>query len=543
MVSAIGIVLSVLFSIISTGIMSYIGMATPIGPWIASTLVLGVTLLLRLFITSSIQSLAPLIFLIVSSASIGGILATALAFSLPTLYFLKPELFCSWMAEPELFVVIVTGLSLSSGLYGFWIADAFEDRWLIRHRLEFPIAQLVYRMLHAQDQIQRAYEMVTGFFGTLALCVLQEGMLGYSGLVTRSVVLCNSYFFGSMNGMALLQIPLLRFDLFPSFWAIGFVTGHLIAVPLLIGVISKVFFIDPIKVVGFYQLSDSDYLLAFCSGMVMVTAIQSLIYLPKILFKACFNGCKVLWRNKKICAKGFVDRYSLKLLSFSFVLSFVFLQQFHFSVLMFVYLLFFTLICTFQVVMIAGRTGLALLGRFATFVMVPAMFLFNVGYVELVFIATFVEIASGVATDVMFGRKLAQLANIPHCSMRRYQLLGLVIGGLSAGIVFWLLINSFGLGSADLFAQRAQARALLINIHQFDMYALLVGMIYGGFLHYCNVNPMLVLGGLLMPLNVSLGLITGGVFSLMSKNKERWYPFWSGVFASNSLWMIVRSIY
>ncbi|OGB97815.1 hypothetical protein A3F06_00250 [candidate division TM6 bacterium RIFCSPHIGHO2_12_FULL_36_22] len=543
MVRVIGIVLSILFSIVATAIMSYIGMATPIGPWIASTLVLAVTLLLRIFFTLPIHNLAPLVFLIVSSASIGGILATALAFSLPTLYFLKRELFLAWMVKPELFVAIITGLSLSGGLYGFWIADAFEDRWLVKHNLEFPIAQLVYRMLHAQDQIKRAYEMFIGFLSTLILCVLQDGIFSYNGLIARSVVLCNSYSLGVINGVPFFQTPLVQFDLFPSFWAIGFVTGHIIAMPLLIGVFSKIFFMDPIKALGFCHLSNMDYLLAFCSGMVVMTVIQSMIYFPKILFKSCLDGCKALCISNKFCTQGFVDRYNLKLLIFILIISFLFLRQFHFSILMFIYLIFFTLICAYQVVMIAGRTGLALLGRFATFVMVPAIFLFKVDYVGLVFIATFVEIAAGVATDVMFGRKLAQLAYISRSSMRRYQLLGLMISSFSVGIIFWLLINGFGLGSADLFAQRAQARALLIGVHHFDMYALFVGMVYGYFLYYCKINPMLVLGGLLMPLNVSLGLIIGGLFSLISKNKERWYPFWSGVFASNSLWMIVRSLH
>jgi len=59
-----------LFSFFSTGVMSYIGMATPIGPWITSTLVLGIGLVLRFSLAS--RGLTPVIALIVSSASIGG---------------------------------------------------------------------------------------------------------------------------------------------------------------------------------------------------------------------------------------------------------------------------------------------------------------------------------------------------------------------------------------------------------------------------------------------------------------------------------------
>jgi hypothetical protein len=57
-----------------------------------------------------------------------------------------------------------------------------------------------------------------------------------------------------------------------------------------------------------------------------------------------------------------------------------------------------------------------------------------------------------------------------------------------------------------------------------------------------HLNPMLVLGGLLMPLDITCGLVAGGFLAMMSADKEEWYPFWSGVFASNSLCMLLRAI-
>jgi len=53
---------------------------------------------------------------------------------------------------------------------------------------------------------------------------------------------------------------------------------------------------------------------------------------------------------------------------------------------------------------------------------------------------------------------------------------------------------------------------------------------------------MLVLGGLLMPINITLGLVVGGLFALLPTDREEWYPFWSGVFAGNSIWMLIRTI-
>jgi hypothetical protein len=105
-----------------------------------------------------------------------------------------------------------------------------------------------------------------------------------------------------------------------------------------------------------------------------------------------------------------------------------------------------------------------------------------------------------------------------------------------------MLINHFGLGSPELFAYRAQSRQLLIQAQQFDYIVLLVGGLFGMVLHYLKLNPMLVLGGLLMPLDMTLGLVIGGFLAYLSVDKEEYYPFWSGVFAGNSICMLLRAI-
>lgn len=71
---------------------------------------------------------------------------------------------------------------------------------------------------------------------------------------------------------------------------------------------------------------------------------------------------------------------------------------------------------------------------------------------------------------------------------------------------------------------------------------LLLGAVFGMLLQKIHVNPMLVLGGLLMPFDITFGLVAGGLLAMMSSDKEEWYPFWSGVFASNSFCMLLRAI-
>jgi hypothetical protein len=192
--------------------------------------------------------------------------------------------------------------------------------------------------------------------------------------------------------------------------------------------------------------------------------------------------------------------------------------------------------------MIAGKIGLAQLGRFATFVLVPLLFLTNLDVVQITIISMFVEISTGVAVDVLFGRKVVALSGVDRRTARRYQRMGLIMSCAVIGLIFWLLTSHFQLGSPELFAQRGQARALLVYAKEFDYWVLLIGMLYGLVLKVVKLNPMLVLGGILMPLNISIGLVIGGLLTLLIKDTQEWFPFWSGVFAANSIWMLIQTL-
>lgn len=137
---------------------------------------------------------------------------------------------------------------------------------------------------------------------------------------------------------------------------------------------------------------------------------------------------------------------------------------------------------------------------------------------------------------------MGQLSNVPDALVHRFQMIGIVVSSLAIGIVVWLLVHQFGLGSPELFAQRAQARALLLDCTSFNYYVLAIGMIFGLVLHQFHINELLVLGGLLMPIDYSLALIVGGFISYYLIDQKEGEPFWSGVFAANSIWMLVQAL-
>lgn len=525
--------IAIILSTFATAVMGYISMATPIGPWIAPTIVLLAMLLLKLIPTK--QPSHAIAFITIAS-SIGGILATACGFSYPTLYFLDPFLFKSWLSDPLYFCFILSGLSLAAGAFGLLVAHLLEHRLIVEEKLSFPIGQLVYKMIAAGDQIKKAYELTAGFVMTAFFCLLQDGIMNMRGVIPKAINLI------PVLSWRVISLPMIRFDLWPMLWAIGFVTGHVIAVPLGVGAIAKILLVDTTHAVWFTHLSGVEFVLAFCSGIVLYGALMSFMVLPSLFL----YGWKWVKKNGintfGTGTSNSFDGYSLGAAAAVIGGGAIFLRYFSFSFGSMAFLFAGSFACIYQIVIIAGKIGLAPLGRFATFIMVPAMLLFRLNTVQTVFVATFVEICGGVAADVLFGRKVAHLMQLDRKKVVAYQVMGLLISSIVVGVVFFFLIKHFSLGSAQLFAYKSQSRALLIDVKQFDYWVLMLGALFSAFLKQVKVNPMLVLGGLLMPINISIGLIFGGLLTTLVKDREEWEPFWSGVFASNSIWMLIRAV-
>lgn len=562
--------------------MSYIALAASIGPWIETTLVLcSMALLYNIARTRSAIAYQQSVGLVTAAGGIGGILATGLAFSLPTLYFLSPEIFMHWMSNPLFFATVVSFFCLAAGSFGLVMATFFEDNLLLEQKMKFPIGELVHAALSAQGQLKKALELAVGFGGTIALLISYWG----SSFYTATYMVCHQIVW------SIFTIPsiVLPIEQLPMYIAVGFVTGHVIAMPLFVGFLSKIICLDPLFYLYTHtdtfvhklffagwansQLSNTEFTLAFCSGMVLYGSIMGFL-IPLKSIAAVFKIIKMHISTMVASAigvvsfRGFVPiiqvvaigqliKYYIEKTRFfstnktdsrknialqlccSLLITISFLWYFNFSLIQQSYLLIGTALCIYQMLIIAGKMGIIPLGRFATFVMVPGMLLFNFDLIQITLVAAFVEIAGGVAGDVLFGRKLALLTPINYRAMVHHQWLGLIISSAAIGIIFWLFIYNLGLGQeTGLPATKAASRALLINFKNFDWFVLCLGFLFGWCLKYIKINPALLLGGILMPPAISLMLMAGGLLTYVTGQKERYFPFFSGVSAGNSLWML-----
>jgi hypothetical protein len=530
----ISIILAIVFSLFSTAVMLYVSMATPIGPWIETTLALVGLLIIRFASikwapSKYVHSIAGA----TAAGGIAGIVATGVGFSYPALYFLDASYFNSIFlnAPTGLDSLYAVGLLVAvGGLFGFIAAALFSSELLKNQNLPFSIGAMVAQTLTAFDRLKDAYQLMVGSLtATVYIMINRFFAIDPSIIIARRPL---------SHGIALPHF-IFNVYLMPLYVAIGFVSGSLIAIPFGTGIIIKLFFLDGIRENFFWHLTPDNFLFAFLSGLVVYGAIHSLLDIPYRFYK---NFKKSGQHNFSLIVRSFLfDKYLAIMLIISTAIALLFWLLHGASLFAALFIVLGALICCYQLLIIAGKIGLAPLGRFATFIMIPAVFLFGVTAKQAIIISTFIEVAGGAAVDVLFGQRMADEVGLSRKKLWLYQFVGLIVAALSIGFFLTFLHTKFGIGSAELLVQRARGRVLLLNVTHFDMYATMFGMLIAGILSHFSINSLLVLGGIVMSLDGSLMLLAGALLSYLFKKPDNYYPWWSGVFATASLWMVLSA--
>ena len=307
----------------------------------------------------------------------------------------------------------------TAGGLGMLIAHVYAPVFLADATMSFPIGQMTYGLISVSSSIKKAYELIAGLCTAFVFSALQF----FTTLVPKKILLAHS----RTLGWLIVPQVLLRSEWILMLVAIGFVTGHVIAVPLAVGVLIKFIAADPIHQSFFCELASEDFFFAFCSGVVLQSTFMSLIELPHIIYKFFKNA-----PSKRIFLSNYITLTAVQCIFLgTFLVSTVlFLWYLNFSFLSQAYLLVFTALCTYQIAIIGGKAGLAPVGRFATWVMVPFLMLFGFDPLQITVVATFVEISGMVVVDALFGRKMAQLAQLDTRKVVCYQIAGLVVSSL-----------------------------------------------------------------------------------------------------------------
>jgi uncharacterized oligopeptide transporter (OPT) family protein len=527
------------FAILATAILSYISIATMVGPWIAPAIVLVSSAFLRLRKKQKSRGETDKeLALIQTIGSVGGIVGMALGFSLPTLYFLNPELFNNLLKTPFYFCSIITFVCVAAGGFGIWLARCFAYRFIETKQLSFPVSQLIYRIITAQTHEKQTKSTFWGFGLSFVVGFLRDGLFRFEGILLKSYEILPTIFKNELS-----------ISLSPMLWAIGFIVGIKNIFPLFIGMLSKYFILYPINKHAeflpfsfFSPFSFDVFVTAFCSGLVLSELVFHLVKISKKIVccsSQSWHEFSSMLRAAVSTKKYFLFLKNISLeLIIALLLSSGFLFYFKFTFVSQLLLMTLIVIATYQIGYLGGQIGLVTFGRFATFVMIPMMLLFKLDFVQVTFLCVFFNVCAGVASDLLFDYKVGQLCEIDFKVIRKYQWIGLIVASLCVGFFLWILFTNFQLGSSELFAQRGRDRALLIQSLNFDFRVVFIGVVYGLFLKKFKISPTMVFGGILMPSNLSIALLLGAILSAFVKDPEEKIPFCSGIFAGESIWVI-----
>ena len=541
------IFLSVLFTFFSTIVLLYISMATMIGPWVAPTLVLLTAVIFKLVRSKKSKSERHQdIVLVQTVGSVGGLVATGVGFTLPTLYFLDPVQFNRWMGMPFVFSGVIAAACLAAGGFGIWLGDAFSNKMIKKDNLSFPVSSLIKETILASSDGKKSKELFYGFAASGLACFLRDKLLPVKDLFVLKG------FFGNA----------LNISITPMFWAVGFIVGPAIAMPLLVGMLSKYAVVAPLFHHGdwlpfrlFPVMDIKTLTFAFSAGLAVSELIFGLLKYPKIIWnnvkfysgfkiKEKFSFIKNLFSKKEDSEFVGLSKSQARLKKLEAVLIiasvFAFLSFLRFPILAQILIVSTTVLATYQISFLGAKIGLVQFGRFATFIMIPTMLLFKLTALQITMLCVFVAISGAAASDLLFDYKIGQFFDISFKRIKKYQWLGLISTAACLGFFLWVLFTNLQLGTVELFAQRGMNRALLIQSVGFNLTVVGLGVLYGFLLKKLRVNPTMVFGGLLMPNSLTIGLVIGALGSMLSKKRMEQFPFFSGVFSGESVFLIVN---
>lgn len=529
------IILGLFFTLFSGSVLAYVSVATMVGPWMAPSIAAMASLVLKSF---RCQDAVKNTTVIQAIGSVGGSIATGIGFAFPTLFFLDSKTFYQLLEEPRFFCLLVGLLCFVAGAFGIVLGTLFATQFLDNKKLPFPVSQMTYSVIGAQNNRKQA----GGIFGGITLgalfALMRDGIGRVGGFLPKSFSLFPSILGGEFVIM-----------FWPTIWAIGFMSGVNLIAPLALGLLSKYFIIYPLHNHALYlpfQLFEPmnlvSFVVAFCSGIVVCEVAIGIGKSGKggwmWLSGALHNSGKHLRSIRSLLAH--VGMRSKKIETIVLVASVVgcahcLLTWLKFPFMAQVVFLGMSVLATYQICLIGGNIGLIHYGRFSTYVLVPMFLLFKLSALQLTVVCTFFNICAAVASDLLFDLKTGDLAQVSRRRMWLAQWVGLIATAVTIGFIFYLLFTNMQIGSPDFFAHRSQSKALLLQALHFDFRVVFLGVLYGMVVKSVGLSPTMVFGGIIMPNSISIGLMIGALGTLLVRRKEDYLPLCAGVFTSESL--------
>lgn len=521
--------LSCVLSFVSTCVMSYLALGIEITFWVAPILSLIVVLTLLHFRDGKLAQEWAVMLL--AAGSVGGMIGMSVGFSWPTLYFLHKKIFLAWMHSPIMFATMIALLVIAAGCLAIAIVTITRPYFVHERAMRFPTAQVVYSMMYHDAQSHKFMMMLKGVLASFA----------WSG--TALLMRARLY------GFWLVQVHTV-----PTLLGMGFVAGSLVTKPLLIGMIVRQLVLYGVKGVLFTGIVDEDFILIFCLGMLLALIVLSLATLGKHLYNFLPNLFSLAQSAKAekrgggevspvwFIVQSFTHKISLVLCVIAAVICYVVLHSWQITIWQQLYVVFAVSIACMIVAAIFGEVGVLDLPNFGSFIAVPFGYLFYVTAESNLIVFIFATICMGLVVNILFSWKLADLAKVSFQRLLRYQAIGFVVAVLTIGLVIWWYAESLRLGANPLFSEQALLQEKFITITTYDHNIFWLGFACAALMYFFVADISIVIAGCMMQFSVVSWVVLAGIVAHFVKDRERYYPFCFGLYASHALWLFVQAV-
>ena len=447
----------------------------------------------------------------IAAGSIGGMVGTALGVTVPAFYFLHKDQFLALFDRPILFASLISAFVFCAGLLALAIAYYVKDHFIVEDRLPFPTSQLVYDVLSVENYKQNSWLMLMGI-----------GLASAWNIVT-------------LFARAGLRAYTVQVHMIPMILSIGFVAGHLIAIPVGIGLVTKLGAISFLRDHYFPEIPQQEFLVTFCVGIILVLVFYG-------LWEALQKENLAKMKSSRKLRVNLHNRNFFIELGCALVVSFCLLTFCGVSWYAQLYTIPLIIVIGLNLARIVGETGMVTPDSFAWFVILPLIYSkIDVSSLSVLMLATIATICFGIIVDLLFSYKLAQLADIPYPLIRKYQEIGLIVAIVCSGWIMWWYVHLFGLGSMELLASKAQSLDKFITSGVYNYRIILCGFVWGVMIRMLCKELLVVIGAILMAPTIAFWLLVAGAFSYVVNKREKWFPLCFGVYAAHSLWILMRA--
>jgi hypothetical protein len=497
---------SIASSIFSIGMMGYLSMSTELGPWIAPIFIVVVMVFIRSFLYEKTAS--KYVIAIVTSSSLGGMIGICLGLSFPAFFFMHQKIFKIWLASPVKFSLVVAAFIATAAIYAFLVGYILHHYFLVAANRKFPMSRLVYDVLYNDNPGQVKFLTAVG--------------VALSFIINRVIVFTN----------VLSTTSLIQFSMYPLLVSIGFISGQMIAVPVLIGLITRVFVFRLIHTYIPSNMTDRSLVITFCIGMMIAWFVLNL----SVMF---IEKSSKYWKTHSFLLMTMRKTWFWVWLFLAISTNFLLLWYSGVSIFVVLAILMMLMLLALYSVDVLSMIGIVDVSTYVLFVLLGMIYFVSAGMVTMIAVSVLATLCIGIVIDLIFSYKLASLANVDYKFVTKYQIISILTSIFCAGIIFWYFCSSFNIQSYSALAGKTYQFENMVKYAEYNPKIMFAGFFYGVMLYYLLGDLLAIVGSVLMEPAVSTVIVISGAFANMIKNREKIYPAFLGIYAGHMLWLLL----